>query len=278
MTSIFLKFLFPPAFDMEETQEAEIKSPILHSETRALLYSIVLGLGSEPASQMRLIALTRDLLSEGEDLNTWSWGIAQTSKDYAYEPNQAIERYKLIRSPTGYAGMRNLSNTCYLNSLFTQLFMNPNFRECILNADVTDPEDKQKLLHEIQKLFAAMQETWLKAVDPMSVSEAVITYEGTPIDVSLQMDVDEFYNLLFDRLENQIATPQGKQQFRNFYGGQLVQQIKSKDCPHVSERLEPFSAIQCEIKGKSSLDESLKAYIEGEVMEGGKDFEISILL
>jgi ubiquitin carboxyl-terminal hydrolase 34 len=83
------------------------------------------------------------------------------------------------------------------------------------------------------------------------------------------MDVDEFYNLLFDRWESQILAPDAKRQFRSFYGGQLVQQVKSKECAHISERLEPFSAIQCDIKGKSCLQESLQAYVDGEIMEGG---------
>ncbi len=39
------------------------------------------------------------------------------------------------RSGTGYAGLKNLSNTCYINSMIQQLFMNRNFRYCILRAD-----------------------------------------------------------------------------------------------------------------------------------------------
>ena len=49
-----------------------------------------------------------------------------------------------------------------------------------------------------------------------------------------------------------------------------MQQIKSKECPHISEKIEPFSAIQCDIQGKATLTESLNAYVGGEVMEGGK--------
>ncbi|KAK5275155.1 hypothetical protein LTR40_013539, partial [Exophiala xenobiotica] len=48
----------------------------------------------------------------------------------------------------------------------------------------------------------------------------------------------------------------------------LVQQVKSKECEHISERLEPFSAVQVEIKGKARLEDSLRAYVEGEVLQG----------
>lgn len=39
------------------------------------------------------------------------------------------------RSPTGYAGLKNLGSTCYINSMIQQLFMNKTFRYCILRAN-----------------------------------------------------------------------------------------------------------------------------------------------
>ena len=165
--------------------------------------------------------------------------------------------------------MKNLSNTCYLNSLFTQLFMNVGFRGFMLKTDVVDGEASQKLLSETKRLFSYMQETWFRAVDPQGIADSGINYENSPIDVSVQMDVEEFYNLLFAKWESQILSKSAKEAFTRFYGGKIVQQIHAEPCGHVSERVEPFSAIQCEIQGKASLVESLSAYIGGEAMEGG---------
>lgn len=151
----------------------------------------------------------------------------------------------------------------------TQLFMNVSFRDFLMQLNLTDPESSQKLLYETKKVFGYMQETWHKSVDPQDLVDSIRTYDNEPVDVTVQMDVDEFYNLLFDRWEAQILGAEDKKKFRSFYGGQLVQQIKSKECSHISERLEPFSAIQCDIKGKASLEESLQAYVEGEIMQGG---------
>lgn len=175
----------------------------------------------------------------------------------------------MIRAPPGYAGLKNLSNTCYLNSLMTQLFMNIEFRDFMLKLDLVDPQSSQRLLEETQRLFAWMQDVFTRSTDPTDFVEQIKTYENEAIDVTIQMDVDEFYNLLFDRWEAQIVDSKEKKKFRSFYGGQLVQQIKSKECSHISEREEPFSAIQCDIKGKASLEESLQAYVEGEIMQGG---------
>ena len=173
-----------------------------------------------------------------------------------------------MRSSAGYVGLKNLSNTCYLNSLFTQLFMNVEFRRFMLSVEIQDPE-YQKLLFQTRKLFGFMQDSIRRSVDTTDCVSCIKTYEDTPIDIHNQMDVDEFYNLLFDRWEGQLIGAEAKKSFHSFYGGQLVQQVRSKECEHVSERLEPFSAIQCDIKGKTSLQESLQAYVDGEIMEGG---------
>ena len=157
-----------------------------------------------------------------------------------------------------------------MNSLMTQLFMNPSFRCFILASDVRDPGNSQRLLFQTQKLFAWMQASYRRFVDPVEVVESITTYDDEPIDIHNQMDVDEFYNLLFDRWEAEHPSNDARTQLRRFYGGQLVQQVKSRECPHVSEVLEPFSAIQCDIKGKATLHDSLQAYVEGEVLEGGK--------
>lgn len=198
--------------------------------------------------------------------------ISNPPTDYTYGASWLYDRSMMLRSPQGYAGLKNLSNTCYLNSLMTQLFMNIEFREFILGLELVAPDSSQKLLRETQNLFACMQDTWAKSVDSQDFVESIRTYDNDLIDITVQMDVDEFYNLLFDRWEAQVMDPEDKKKFRSFFGGQLVQQIKSKECPHISERLEPFSAIQCDIKGKATLEESLQAYVEGEIMQGDNKY------
>ncbi len=226
-------------------------------------------LSNDTGDYQELLTLVRDLLSPGEESQAWSWGVAHFPEECHYEPNHNFERTKCIRALAGYPGLRNLSNTCYMNSLFTQLFMNVKFRGFMLNTNVADGSSSQRLIHETQQLFAFMQESMMKCVDPSGIADSLITYDNTTIDISVQMDVDEFYNLLFDRWESQILSAADKKTFRAFYGGQIVQQIKSKECSHISERLEPFSAIQCDIQGKLTLTDSLNAYVGGEVMEGG---------
>lgn len=260
---LFLKHLFPPQNEVEPL----VPHAILHSSSRHMLYDIIYMLAKNSQSQMvavmqNLNHLTAHQVDEGG------------MDSYKYELPQAFERTNAIRSICGYSGLRNLSNTCYLNSLFTQLYMNIGFRQFMINARIDKP-DAQQLLSETQMLFANLQDSRRRFIDPQACVEQITTYEELPVDIHNQMDVDEFFNLLFDRWEAQFTADSDKKALRSVYGGQLVQQVKSKECEHISERIEPFSAIQCDIKGKLSLEESLQAYVDGEIMEGDNKYKCS---
>ncbi|KAJ5498532.1 hypothetical protein N7453_007583 [Penicillium expansum] len=251
---IFNQYLFPD-FSPDTVEHAVPQVPVMHSYTRSSLYNVVnLLCKQSDGTYCQVLEL----------LNT---NVPRDSPYLEYAYNRSL----MLRSPEGYAGLKNLSNTCYLNSLMTQLFMNIEFRDFILNLPIAD-RISQKLLYETQRLFTWMQETWSKSIEPSDFVKSILTYDNEEIDVTVQMDVDEFYNLLFDRWEAQVLDSEKKKKFRSFYGGQLVQQIKSMECDHISERLEPFSAIQCEIKGKATLEDSLRAYVAGEVMQGDNKY------
>ncbi|KPM43110.1 hypothetical protein AK830_g3489 [Neonectria ditissima] len=253
------KHLYPTKRSLSEQPVPKI---LLNAETRAKLSEIVFSLVKN--DKEKIYGILRSLISlvpfyaDDED------------DPYLYELPYNFERSKALRAPCGYVGLQNLSNTCYLNSLLTQLFMNTSFRGFMMNSRVRDPGNTQQLLFYTQKLFGYMQESYRRFVDPTNVVNSIKTYDDTLIDIHNQMDVDEFYNLLFDRWEGQLLDSDERKRLRSFYGGQLVQQVKSKECEHISERLEPFSAIQCDIKGKSTLEDSLQAYVDGEIMEGGE--------
>ncbi|KAL7930517.1 hypothetical protein V8C35DRAFT_312875 [Trichoderma chlorosporum] len=264
-TTLFEKHLFPQR-RYQPTQP--VQKVLLRTETRAKLYEVIFGLIKGNRTRFGSILQGLDLLvpyySEDEDGN----------EPYIYDLTYQFDRNKAIRA-YGYVGLRNLSNTCYLNSLLTQLFMNTAFRQFILEFNVEDSEDSQQLLFHTQKLFGFMQDSYRRCLDPAQLVDSIKTYDDSQIDINNQMDVEEFYSLFFDRLESQAMTGGEKKRLRSIYGGQLVQQVKSQECEHVSERLEPFSAIQCDIHGKNTLQESLQAYVRGEVLEGDNKYKCS---
>ncbi|KAJ3461759.1 hypothetical protein MRS44_010312 [Fusarium solani] len=279
--SLFWKQLYPPKRSLSEQP---IPRVVLHSETRAKLCDILFHLVKhDPEKTKGLLESLESLVPFYDDdddgmscaISTSHPLTSKPDEPYLYELPYQFERLRALRAPCGYAGLLNLSNTCYLNSILAQLFMNTGFRQFILNSKLHDPANGQELMFYTQKLFGFMQESYRRFVDPTNLVSSIKTYDDTLIDIHSQMDVDEFYNLLFDRWEGQFHSHEEKRKLKSFYGGQLVQQVKSKECEHISERLEPFSAIQCDIKGKNTLEDSLQAYVDGEIMEGDNKYKCS---
>ncbi|KAF5643612.1 DFFRY protein [Fusarium sp. NRRL 52700] len=262
--SLVWKHLYPPK-DLRSGQP--VPKVILNVETRAKLSDVLFTLVKH--DQKKMVAIMGALDEQVPFFDD------EEDDHYIYDLNYHFDRHRALRAPCGYAGLLNLSNTCYLNSLMTQLFMNTTFRHFILSCRIDDPANSQQLLSYTQKLFGHMQESYRRFVDPSNFVHSIKTYDDALIDIHNQMDVDEFYNLLLDRWETQLSGHDEKRVMKSFYGGQLVQQVKSKECEHISERLEPFSAIQCDIKGKGTLAESLQAYVDGEVMEGDNKYKCS---
>lgn len=153
--------------------------------------------------------------------------------------------------------------------------MNYGFRQFMLSMPVDREDSSQELLWQTQSLFGQLQSSHQRFVDPEAFVCSIKTYDDDMINVHIQMDVEEFFNLLTDRWEGQLRSSEAVRKFRAFYGGQLVTQTKSKECEHISEVIEPFSAIQCDIKGKKNLFESLEAYVDGEHMEGDNRYKCS---
>lgn len=256
MEGLFCKYLFPPRVMDIKDEPTGRQLPVLEGRTRGQLYDLLVSLADDRATSETLLKAAQCLAS------------------YDDSHMLHVDPLNELRSDTGYVGLFNPRALCYMNSLLTQLFMNVNFRGFILGLSVAS-DGSQALLSEMQKLFAEMQNSVRKSADPRGVAACIKTSDGEPIDVTVQMDADEFSNMLFDQLEENMPSDMAKQEFRSFFGGKMTTQIKSKDCDHISERVENFFAIQCDVLGKRNLEESLAGSVEGDVMEGDNQYRCS---
>jgi ubiquitin C-terminal hydrolase len=195
-----------------------------------------------------------------------------------YKPTQ------LEKAAVGYVGLKNLGATCYMNSLHQQLFHVPEFRGSILQVPVPEEDIQTSLVFQMQTMFAHLQESHKQFYDPWEFCKTYTDYEGQPVNVRQQMDVDEYFNMLFDKLETGTKdTPQASV-LRDNFGGKVVNQIICKDTvkvgdkeygnsnPYKSEREETFYTISLEVKHKRTILESLDAFVEGEVLEGDNKY------
>lgn len=95
--------------------------------------------------------------------------------------------------------------------------------------------------------------------DPRDFCAAFKDLDGRPTNVSQQMDVDEFFNTLMDRLEMMLKPSKNEFIIKNVFEGQLSNELigKGGGCSHSSEREEPFLAVSLPTKGKKNLQECL---------------------
>ena len=92
-----------------------------------------------------------------------------------------------------YIGVKNMTCTCYMNSIVQQLFMIPMLRETILS--INNP-NTDTVLYKLQLLFSALKTYEYKFYD---IKRFVIQSE---LSFYEEMDADEYYGQLIDKIEN----------------------------------------------------------------------------
>ena len=177
-----------------------------------------------------------------------------------------------------YIGLKNMTSTCYLNSIIQQLFMIPILRETILNIN---NKSKNNVLYQLQLLFSALKIYEFAYYDPKTfvMANGLSFYE--------QMDADEFYGTLIDKIEKDIKNLYSsetdnkpselsekdknykyKNIFSFFFGIKVVDELKFVDCGHKRYNEFCYNSIQLEVNGFSNIYDSLKNYCKTEVMVG----------
>ena len=131
--------------------------------------------------------------------------------------------------------------------------------------------------------FAALALSRLADFAPRGFWRAFKDYDGEPVNVREHQDGLEFFGRLQDQVDaeyKQHAVAGDSSQSANgarrrktlgaveaSMGGVFVNQVISKSCPHRSERVEDFTHVSVEVRGKKGLEESLASYVSGELLE-----------
>src|SRR3990167_4181600 len=103
--------------------------------------------------------------------------------------------------------------------------MNRKFREGSLALDFAEKDRADNVVYEMQKMFAFLQESRRRSYDPRSFCHAYKDSGGKSVNVSVQMDVDEFYNQLCDKFELIMHNTPQRHLMKSFWDGTIANQL-----------------------------------------------------
>jgi ubiquitin carboxyl-terminal hydrolase 34 len=141
--------------------------------------------------------------------------------DWKYAPSGLTKSEK-------YVGIRNLGCICYMNSMLQQLYHVPAFRYQLLRADDGFPPDMQEykgtmiddnLLHQLHRLFGYLELSDRADYNPLDFCFSFKEMDGTPTDTRIQHDTEEFFNIIFNRIENILEPFSQKYLQQSVFGG-----------------------------------------------------------
>jgi ubiquitin C-terminal hydrolase len=195
--------------------------------------------------------------------------IAQATKSdrWNYNPGNRI------RSSLGFVGLKNQGCTCYMNSLLQQFFMMEDFRRGIMDAQAPMEAERSRqdnLLFQLQMMFGFLRTSQRQDYDTAPFCFSYKDESGkNPIDVRVQQDAQEFFNVFTDRIERLLKSTPYDRLLRNSFGGRLVNQmICQGGCGKIRETEEDFYTVSLQIAGKPTMKDSLDAYVSSETLNG----------
>jgi hypothetical protein len=124
-------------------------------------------------------------------------------------------------------------------------------------------EDKSSsLMYQLQALFGFLQESERQYYETRDLCHAYrcakfpltmfsvfwLTfffrdYDGQPVNTSQQMDVDEYFNMLFDKLEKCLKNTPQERILQDCFGGKVVNQIICKESVRVGDQASATSHL-----------------------------------
>lgn len=197
-------------------------------------------------------------------------GLWQKSSEIQAElgPDPSETLRPSLNSPSG---LTNLGATCYVNSVLQCLYRIKPFIRGFLAAEA-DLVQRQYVLRELALLFGQLHSGKTKAVDSAPLADVL------ELNNSIQQDGQEFLKLLLTSLERLLGlskNPQARSVVQDVFRGTLSHATRCSKCGQesdASKQLVDFYELELNVKGLTSLEESLDDYLSEEQLLGENQF------
>ena len=88
----------------------------------------------------------------------------------------------------------------------------------------------ENFVYALQDMFSHLLYSGRRYYVPDRFCKSYKNFDGQPIDVSEQMDANEFLNFLFDKMENVLKPTPAAEVLKENFGGSLINLIVCQEC------------------------------------------------
>ena len=219
------------------------------------------------AVNLFIFLLIQNMKNNNEkEINSYLDKLTELHKKLEWK-NDNISDWKLSfenvkKSP--FVGIKNLGCTCYMNSLLQVFFNLIPFRESLLKCECK--EEPKNSLFQIKKLFFSLKYLQMNSYNPESFPN---NFDDEILNVHQQMDVDEFYINILDKIENRLKGTKNENLVKYFFQGRQNDILTFQEgCTHHRTNTNNFYSIQLQVQNKKNIYESLDSLTAGELMDG----------